>query len=229
MPIQVLCGPFKGLRYYERIVWGPITPKWIGSYEAELHEIVRKIIETGYNCIIDIGAAEGYYAVGFAWKCKETKVVAYDIDPIARRRQKQLAALNGIENLVIRKYCDHKKLSKEISGKTLVVCDVEGFEVVLLDPAKARELERADILVELHPFGEMSAQAVEDLIVERFVGTHIVTKTVISPREPLRYSASVDNLKNIDLEVLTEAMNEYRIDSQSWLWLKAEQSDGGNY
>ena len=103
--ITVLTGPFQGLRYYNRIIWGPITPKWVGSYEQELHGIIEGIITRHYSTIIDVGAAEGYYAVGLAAACEDSSVITFDIDPIARRRQRQLIDLNGLTNVEIRKYC----------------------------------------------------------------------------------------------------------------------------
>jgi hypothetical protein len=45
-------------------VWGPIEPKWLGTYELELHSIIKGILRAEYNTIIDIGSAEGYYSVG---------------------------------------------------------------------------------------------------------------------------------------------------------------------
>src|SRR5262245_45426434 len=65
-PISVQHGPFKGLAYFDETVWGSITPKWLGSYEAELHPAIEEIISRPYETIIDVGCAEGYYAVGLA-------------------------------------------------------------------------------------------------------------------------------------------------------------------
>src|SRR5262249_48348857 len=57
-PIVVQCGPFRGLRYFDETVWGSITPKWIGSYEAELHAVIAGIAGRPYTTIIDVGCAE---------------------------------------------------------------------------------------------------------------------------------------------------------------------------
>lgn len=64
--LAVLSGPFKGMRYLDETVWGPIEPKWIGCYEEQLHEVIDDVIEANYLTIFDIGSAEGYYAVGLA-------------------------------------------------------------------------------------------------------------------------------------------------------------------
>jgi hypothetical protein len=51
----------------------------------------------------------------------------------------------------------------------LIVCDCEGDEARLLDPALVPGLERCDLLVELHPF---VAPSIPDLIAVRFQITH---------------------------------------------------------
>src|SRR5688572_29053294 len=127
--IQVLSGPFEGMEYYNKIIWGPVTGKWIGCYEEELSGVIRDILASDYDTLIDVGAAEGYYAVGFAWKLPTAKVISYDIDPIARRRQRQLAKLNGVENLDVLKYCSHEELARRITRRCFVMSDVEGFEL----------------------------------------------------------------------------------------------------
>lgn len=221
--IEVLSGPFRGLRYTNKIVWGPITPKWVGTYEAELQDCMEEIIETGYATIIDVGAAEGYYAVGLAWKCPGTSVVAYDIDPIARRRQRELADINAVENLEIRKYCDHSELTKAIRGRALVISDIEGFEAELLDPVSAPVLKQADILVEIHPHKDLDAHDVESRILERFEETHRVVRIVTRKRDLSALSPADERLQKVDPEDLLRAMDECRNGPQSWLWMKAEK------
>lgn len=72
--LVVLNGPFKGLKYPFKEAFGSVfTPKIIGTYELELHSIVNEILVSGYKHIIDIGAAEGYYSIGFAKKCQKLK------------------------------------------------------------------------------------------------------------------------------------------------------------
>ena len=100
--IKILSGPFKGLKYFNEVAWGSITPRWIGSYEDELHELFYNIIlKKNYDVILDIGAAEGYYAVGLAWLLYRSKVHSFDVDPFARKLQIKLAKLNRVSNLFI--------------------------------------------------------------------------------------------------------------------------------
>src|SRR6185437_13753235 len=70
--IEVLNGPFKGLKFVGQSNIGVIIPKWVGSYESQLHPIIESVVSAGdYQTIIDVGAAEGYYSVGLAWRLPE--------------------------------------------------------------------------------------------------------------------------------------------------------------
>jgi len=94
MTPRVLSGPFKGLRYLDEIVCGPIMPKWLGSFECELHAIIEQIRNTQYSAVINVGCAEGYYAVGLAKLFPQVQVFGFDIDPLSRRQTRKLAKLN---------------------------------------------------------------------------------------------------------------------------------------
>jgi hypothetical protein len=136
--IRVLSGPFAGMKYYDQIVWGPITPKWIGSFENHLQGVIRKVIGVEYTKILDVGAAEGYYAVGLVLRSPKSQVMNFDVHPIGRKRQRELASLNSVNNLEVRKLCTHEELSGQLEDRCLVVRDIEGYEAELLNPHSVR-------------------------------------------------------------------------------------------
>src|SRR5690606_14563229 len=128
-----------------------------GTYEMEHHAVVEQIATRNYPLIVDVGAAEGYFAVGLALRCSSSQVISYDVDPIARVRQRQLAKLNAIENLEIQRYCTHEELTAQLGeSAAFIVCDVEGYEMELLDPSACPALKNCDMLVEIHPYYEQS-------------------------------------------------------------------------
>src|SRR6478672_5253661 len=90
----VLTGPFKGMRYIDETVWGSITPKWVGTYELELADIIETIVRHGYTRVLNIGCAEGYYAIGLALRDPSVNVFAFDTDPLSRMQARRLARLN---------------------------------------------------------------------------------------------------------------------------------------
>src|SRR5512140_2013789 len=65
--LEVLSGPFKGMRYGDFSYNSALIPKLLGTYEADLHNWVGEALATGYDAVINVGCAEGYYAVGFAY------------------------------------------------------------------------------------------------------------------------------------------------------------------
>lgn len=78
---KIIQGPFKGMQYpHIDITESALVPKIAGAYESHLHSIVEKVIATNYSDIIDVGCAEGYYAVGFAKRMPLTTIHAFDIN-----------------------------------------------------------------------------------------------------------------------------------------------------
>lgn len=226
--IRIMSGPFEGMLYFNRIVWGPITPKWIGSYEVELTDIIEEIIRVKYDRIFDVGAAEGYYAVGFARSCPDSEVLAYDVDPIARARQRQLALLNSIGNLVIGKYCSHNTLNRSLNNRSLLFCDIEGFEYELLDPRAVSKLKETDILVEVHKCGLLESFQVKQELLARFADSHKVVVVQAEDRVANEWAARIEELHKLEGGILTKALNEHRSDGREWLWMKAEQGGALN-
>lgn len=221
--VTVLTGPFKGMKYFNRIVWGSIIPKWIGSYEEELHSIIAELSSASYSTIVDVGGAEGYYAVGLSLKFPSIPVHAFDIDPIARRRQAELAKLNGAKNLIIRKSCSHDILISTLQKTSLMICDIEGYEYDLLNPVKVPNLRFTDMLVEIHQFGIESAATVRDSIISRFEDSHTVSVITSTPRDPGKYRNLIHQFEGIsDKEILT-ALDETRDGIQEWLWMRTRE------
>ncbi len=152
----VLTGPFRGMRYPAdafRTGTVNIGSRLLGSYEAELHEIVERVVAAGFDRIIDVGSAVGYYAVGLARRLPASTVEAYDPDPAARRRCRALAEVNGVLDRVdVRGGATAADLRLPRAGRTFVKMDCEGCELELLRPDDSELLRSSTILVELHDF-----------------------------------------------------------------------------
>lgn len=217
-PIEILYGPFKGMKYYNEIVWGPITPKWLGCYELELHSIVDEIIVRNYKVIIDVGCAEGYYAVGLAWRIPTAHVYAYDIDFLSRRQTERLARLNDVENRVTTgRYCTHSDIRDHSENKTLVVCDIEGFERSLIDPLSCPTLLNCDLLVEIHEVEESFSML--ELVKNRFMESHQIREVTAEPRDVWIQSVISDRRLAKSRSLIEEAVDEHRTVGQKWLWI----------
>ncbi len=211
--LHVLWGPFAGMRYIPFASGSGLLPKLLGGYEMELHGAVRESLARGYDRIVNVGCGEGYYAVGYALALPAAKVEAYDIDSLARQRLRELARLNGVE-IDIRSACGHQDLAAG-QGRTLIVCDCEGCEKDLLDPARVPGLSDADLLVELHDFIDPTISAT---LAARFGGTHEIA--IVDAREDRsEYPAAI--LEPLDPEQRRLALWEGRPAGMRWAWMKA--------
>jgi hypothetical protein len=213
--LRVLWGPFAGMRYITRSGSG-LLPKLLGGYEMELHDAVRESLARGYDRVINVGCGEGYYVVGYALSLPGAVIAAYDTDPLARQRLRELARHNGVDGrIVIRGACGHRHLGS--GGRTLIICDCEGCEKDLLDPSRVPGLTAADLLVELHDFVDPTICAT---IVARFGGTHEIT-LVEARKDRLGYPAAI--LKPLDPEQRRFALCEGRPAGMRWAWMKAHR------
>lgn len=128
-PIHVLDGPFRGMRYLDiGANCSAYYPKIFGCYESELNNKFEQFCETDYSYIIDVGCAEGYYAVGLSLRIPGARVLAYDTNIKAVESCARLALVNGREKaVVVKNECSPSELGRVVSNrKALVICDCEG-------------------------------------------------------------------------------------------------------
>jgi hypothetical protein len=173
-------GLFRGMSYLEQSSQGTLLPRLLGIYEAELHPHFEALVRDGLDVIVDVGCAEGYYAVGLARLAPEVVVHAHDIDPKARKACAELAQLNGVaERVVVGGEFKPADFQGFAGRRVLVLVDAEGAEVEILDPALAPALAEMSIVVETHDLFRPGAEA---LIVSRFSATHEITRVLQRPK-----------------------------------------------
>lgn len=156
-------GFFKGLKYPNFNSSGSsIFPKISGTYENELLPVFETIRNKPYQTIVDIGSAEGFYAIGLALKYPDSIVYAFDIDSIAQQSCTTLAHLNGVEKRVmVLSECTNDWLSSfDFANPTLIICDCEGFERYLFDSSNISNLSSVDLIIELHPMNETDVKSI---------------------------------------------------------------------
>ena len=169
--IRVLSGPFKGMQYPDlNITEASFLPKIVGSYECQLHDVIKDILSTNYADIIDVGSAEGYYAVGLAKSMPHTKVHAFDINTRDMEFCRRMAALNKVSNITYNQFCSPQTLIEfESKGRLLVFCDAEGYELELFTPEVIAQRKNTDYLIELH---DLINPAITPTLISRFEKTH---------------------------------------------------------
>ncbi len=218
--LSVASGPFAGMRYLTKGVGSSFAAKILGTYEKELHSIILRILSLHFVRVINIGAGEGYYAVGMAFTHpSQPEVIAFEADAVGRRRILWLALHNEVRPIAIHGLCNAGDLAAALREgvPTLVVCDVEGDEKNLLNLEAVPSLREAWILVEVHDFVE---RGMGDLLKRRFHGTHWIREIWSEARNAadLPWSSRLTDL--LPLGVRLRAMNEGRPERMRWFWME---------
>jgi hypothetical protein len=219
--VSILSGPFSGMKYLRSYNNEYFTQKVLGFYEYPLREVVEHICKTNYKLIIDIGAAEGYYACGLAYRNQNCTVVCFEADHAKHDAIRKIASLNTcLDRIQIRGYCNRNSLSSELSGENglkLVFLDCEGAENDILVLESVRELERCDILVETHDF---IVPGVTDRLIERFSTSHEIS--VFDDCDTPEGVMSLGDELGVSDEMMRMASDELRSPGNGWLWMKAK-------
>lgn len=167
-------GPFAGMTYTDRATEGALIARLLGVYESELHPHFEAFIAEGLDCVIDVGCAEGYYAVGLARRMPDTTVYAFDILEAARQACAAMAASNGVaERVIVGGEFQPEDFQRFAGQRALVLVDTEGAEVDILDPVRGPALAGMNIIVETHDVYRPGALAT---LMDRLSATHHIQR-----------------------------------------------------
>lgn len=174
--IRIQGGPFEGMKYLSHSVGSLLVPKILGTYELELKDTVENLPH--FDLGLDVGAAEGYYAVGFLLKNTCDRMVAWEMTPEGQALIKELATSNGVaDRISIEGTCDPQSLGKvleEARGKNiLMVVDCEGYEGELLESIDPELLARTTLIIETHDF---VVPGVHAKLLQLLKSTHKITE-----------------------------------------------------
>ena len=224
--LTVLHGPFEGLRYASaRSTGSALVPKLLGSYEDELHGVIGRILAGDYTDIIDIGCAEGYYAVGFGARFPRATIHAFDTSPRAQQLCLAMARLNGVaERLELGDFCDEQKLlGLKLGRKALVLSDCEGYEATLFTARVAAFLAPHDVLIEVHE--DPHDPTLSATLQSRFASTHDVTIVdSIDDKRKLR-GRNFPELADLDVRTRHRLVREGRQGIMEWLYCTPKRSE----
>lgn len=196
--LTVRKGYFEGLKYAGYGCFGSsLYPKLCGSYESELTDVFEALEGNEYQEIIDVGCAEGYYAIGLAKKHAKVPVYAFDISANARKLCGEMAAINGVaDRMIIKEECTPEWLENlDANVRRLLICDCEGYERKLFGKKNAAALAKCDLVIELHP---MFYRDVKEYLADLFRNTHSIS-----------YVSSYDDARKIfDLDDCCASLSE---------------------
>lgn len=212
-------GPFAGLKYPElNSIGSALYPKLLGCYEAEIQDWIETSCNTDYSEIVDVGCAEGFYAVGLARRILDARVFAYDTDPEARRMTTLMAAANGVADRVTARgtFAATDITSIPVRRKGLLVCDCEGHEKNLFTAETLPLFADWNILIETHDLFDIT---ISTNLERLFATTHslrtAISKDDIQKVKTYRYP----ELDGLDLPTRRAIVSEYRPSLMEWFFL----------
>jgi hypothetical protein len=213
----VLAGPFRGVR----------IPAWqhrsyselLGVYEHDIAPTVEDVIARKPRTIINVGSAYGYYALGFASRLPEVRIIGYEMDITRVKLVTKFAALNGVaDRIALRRECTTATLAADLEqdARAFVLMDIERGEAAVLDSSLVPMLKRAELLIKLH---EMFVPGVTAMLQKRFAATHyqsVIRETAV-PLDKLDLAAF--GLGDLDRSKLAEILDDLRGQEMAWLHL----------
>lgn len=218
---RVQTGPFTGMTILPKVIWGDgdIAAKLLGLYEDELHRFIIDAALKNPDLVINVGCAEGYYAIGMARLLPESKVIAVDINDVCTAICQENSDTNQTNNVsVVQQTVDTAWLSQNLRASTrpMVIMDCEGAELQLLDPNPVPELAKAYILVECH---DCITAGITEKLIQRFQNTHNIALQDQTTKDVYQFGF-LKNLSDCDKWAL---VHEGRPSTMSWLYLSPKQ------
>lgn len=160
MDQTIAYGPFTGTKLAAGEWWGAADQgsMLLGIYEQEVLHFLREAAP-GRRTFVDLGAADGYYAIGALVADWCDRAICFEASEAGRKAIATNAQANGVlDRVEVRGLADAgfvRQLRSELvlePADSVVLIDIEGGEFSVLTDDSLRELSGAVIVVELHDF-----------------------------------------------------------------------------
>jgi len=210
---RIYSGPFRTVRFSKPEVFGGKTAKLLGTYELELHATLERIERLQPSVVLNVGGAEGYYAVGLAAAWGVARVIVYELTAEGRELIVANASLNDIGgHLDIRGVCTAKELAETLKNVAvqLLIMDIEGAELDVLEPEVLCGLKNCVVIIESHDFCRPGCI---DELCTRFQGTHTIEIVTSKKRVALNFPYA----SHMPAFLKKWLMNEERPGPMQWL------------
>jgi len=208
-------GPFAGMTIIRDSSWHArnVLQKLLGTYEQELHEAIESSLSSQPDLFINVGCAEGYYAVGFAFRVPAATVHVFDTDAVALEVCERAAIANRAEcNLRLEQRCsgEHVALMLSRYQRAVVFVDCGGCETSLFANLNPQDVARAIFIIKMHDYLHPGTT---EMLLSRFSKSHRVQTIVQGARNP----HEIPILRGISEDLQWLAVSEERPQTMSWL------------
>lgn len=212
-------GPLKGYKIPEESHWGGLArpSMLLGLYERE---VVDVLVEHSANrdVFVDVGAADGFFAVGLVASGFFKRSYAFEISTHGRQVIKKSSEINRVPHSVsVNGMFDKNFLAnaeKQLDlSRSVVLIDIEGDEFSLLGSPLIEQLRNAVVIVELHDFHFADGAALKSALFSRLKVYFDLTTISTGARE-LPRSEFLDSMSDNERWLLC---SEGRARRMEWL------------
>ena len=214
----VVRGPFSGMTITERVVWGngDIISRLLGAYEMELWGSIEEVLAANPDAVINLGCAEGYYAVGLALRLPGAVVHAIDRNPEALVACEAAAKANRAEAKLRLEVGASLELVEPFLSRVarpFVLMDCEGAEIDIVPRLSGPIVEKSIFLVECHDFKDRKTTST---LAGRLSATHEIVIVEGQRRDPSHFA----ELSGVEPQLAAAALSENRPEPMHWIFAR---------
>jgi hypothetical protein len=166
---RVSYGVFKGMNIVPEFTWSKADTgsMILGLYEKEVVQILEK---NPGSTLINLGAGDGYYAIGGVVSGLFQNSIAFEMNPISRKVIREGLKLNRATNKVCILGKAHKDFWKSLQlppeklHGCLVLSDIEGREFEIFERSAFEYFKNSIIIIEIHDWVAEGPEKLRDLM-----------------------------------------------------------------
>ena len=215
LDFTVRYGRYQGMKLLHTLWCNLDRPAiFLGTYELEIVDLIYEFSLAGREFFVDIGAAEGYHALGVLKNNSYKTSVAFEMDERSRNLLFKNAVENGVQDRLTIKGYAHSDILQELEcdlSKTVFLIDIEGGEFDLLTAELFMEMRSAILIVELHEWVPSVPDAFDTLI-----GNSASTHSISLIDQAQRRFPDFQEFHNLPDDLRLLSMSEGRPCSMRW-------------
>ena len=216
----VAYGTFKGMKLNPNPWWSKndLVTQILNVYE---NHVLEKLIHFSKKKLdfINIGAGDGYFAIGVAFAKMFEKVYAFESSEIAQDLLRQNIEINKCNDIIkIKSVANFESLKNIISNgnSAVILIDIEGFEFELLNEELLKCLNNCYVICELHPTLVLNGYEKQHQLISRsknIFNSSIIHRETYNPNQFIELDQFSDEERLI-------AFGEGRNNNMKWLVLE---------
>lgn len=166
---RIYFGPFSGLKIPNEVSEILTISEILGLYESCLHPKFANLLNQEINNIILVGGNNGYYSAGISYLFNPLTFSIFESEEKFHPIINSWFLENKLSEIKIKGKATIEEFKAIKSKIDFLFLDCEGYEIELLNPQLFLWQQKAEILLEIHPFYIDNLIAI---MASRFKSTH---------------------------------------------------------